>query len=116
MQDLDTLLDRHSQEIAELTLEVVGWVVKQFPEMTAKVMLGWRSVNFRHPRAGFVIAVFPFEDHVSIIFQNGRMLSSPLLVGGAEIKQVRWIPLKPGDAIPWDEIGILLVEAIALRA
>jgi hypothetical protein len=115
MQDLDTLLDRHATDIAALTREIVGWVMGQFPELSGRVMLGWRSVNFRHPRAGFVIAVFPFADHVSIIFQNGRLLSSPLLVG-AEIKQVRWIPIKPGETIAWDEIGILLVEAIALRA
>jgi hypothetical protein len=80
------------------------------------VKLGWNTVNFHHPQAGFVIAVYPSGDHVSVIFRHGRLLSSPLLVGDDKVKQVRWIPLRPGEAIPEDEIGILLVEAIALRA
>lgn len=113
MQDLDTLLDRYTPDIAGLTQQVVSWVASQFPEMTVKVKLGWGAVNFHHPRAGFVVAVFPSADHVSVIFQHGRLLSSPLLVG--ETKQVRWIPLVPGQPIPEDEIGVLLVEAIALR-
>ena len=116
MDDLDTLLARRTPPVAALMREVVDWFVRQYPEMTAKVKLGWGAVNFHHPQAGFVIAVFPSEDHVSVIYQHGRLLSSPLLVGGKDIKQVRWIPLKPGEPVPWDEIGVLLAEAIALRA
>lgn len=114
MHDLDTLLDRHSPAVADLARHVTGWVATQFPELTARVKLGWGAVNFRHPRAGFVLAVFPFEDRVSVVFQQGRLLSSPLLEG--DTKQVRWIPLVPGEPVPEDEIGMLVVEAIALRA
>jgi len=116
MHDLDTLLGRRSPDVAILAREVIDWLAGQYPEMTSKVKLGWGTVNFRHPRAGFVVAVYPSGDHVSVIYQQGRLLSSPLLVGGKDIKQVRWIPLTPGETVPWDEIGILLVEAIALRA
>jgi hypothetical protein len=84
--------------------------------MEARVRTGWGTVNFKHPVAGFVVAVYPSTDHVAVIYQYGRLLSSPLLVGDKKVKQVRWIPLAPGDAIPEDEIGVLLVEAIALRA
>jgi hypothetical protein len=116
MQDLDTLLTRRTPTIAALMREVVDGFVAQYPEMTAAVKLGWGAVNFHHPRAGFVIAVFPADDHVAVIFQHGRLLSSPLLVDNGKVKQVRWIPIRPGEDIPWDEIGILLAEAIALRA
>ena len=116
MQDLDTLLARLTPDIAALMREIVDWFVAQYPEMSARVKLGWGAVNFHHPRAGFVIAVFPSRDHVAVIYQWGRLLDSPLLVGDEKVKQVRWIPLRPGDDIPWDEIGILLAEAIALRA
>jgi hypothetical protein len=53
---------------------------------------------------------------VILVFEHGRLLSSPLLVDNGKVKQVRWIPLFPGDAIPVDEIGILIAEAIALRS
>jgi hypothetical protein len=116
MQDLDTLLNRREPPIAALTRQVVDWVAAQYPEMSARVKLGWGAVNFHHPKAGFVIAIFPAPTEVAVIFQHGRLLSSPLLVDNDKVKQVRWIPLVPGEPVPWDDIGILLVEAIALRA
>ena len=114
MQDLDTLVQRRTLPIAALTHEVVDWLVAQYPEMSGRVKFGWGTVNFHHPQAGFVVAVYPSADHVSVIYQQGRLLSSPLLVGGKDIKKVRWIPLAPGEPVPWDEIGVLLAEAIAL--
>jgi hypothetical protein len=84
------------------------------PDLEAKARLGWGSVNYRHPVAGFVCAIFPMEDHVSLVFEHGRQLSSPLLEGDG--KQVRYIRFVPGDDIPEDDIAILLAEAIALKA
>jgi hypothetical protein len=115
MQDLDTLLARRDPPIVALAHELVDWLVAQYPEMTPRVALGWNTVNFHHPKAGFVIAIYPAAAHVAVIYQWGRLLDSPLLVDDGKVKQVRWIPLRPGEPVPWDEIGILLAEAIALR-
>src|SRR6218665_3926702 len=52
------------------------------PDLEGKARLGWGSVNYRPPVAGFVCAIFPMQDHVSLVFENGRELSSPLLEGG----------------------------------
>jgi len=112
MTDLDELLSRFPDDISALTRDLLAWLAAERPELLARVRLGWGSVNFHHPRAGFLVAVFPYQDHVSLIFQNGRLLDSPLLLG--ETKQVRWIHFRPGEPIPHDEIGLLLVEAIAL--
>lgn len=84
------------------------------PDLAPRVRLGWGSINFRHPQAGFVCAVFPMPDHVSLVFEHGRQLSSPLLQGTGQ--QVRFIRFDPGDPVPRDELAILLAEAIALRA
>jgi len=84
------------------------------PDLAPRVRLGWGSINFRHPQAGFVCAVFPMPDHVSLVFEHGRQLSSPLLQGTG--RQVRFIRFEPGDPVPRDELAILLAEAIALRA
>ncbi|MCW5714947.1 MAG: DUF1801 domain-containing protein [Bauldia sp.] len=113
--ELDALVARHPATAA-LAAELVALVARVAPDLAAKVRQGWGSVNFRHSRAGFVCAVFPAADRVLLVFEHGRELSHPLLVDNGKVKQVRWIPFLPGDAIPEDEIAILIAEAIALRA
>lgn len=112
---LDAILARHPATVA-LAAELVALVSRVAPDLAAKVQPGWGSVNFRHRRAGFVCAVFPAADRVLLLFEHGRELSHPLLVDNGKVKQVRWIPFAPGDALPEDEIAILIAEAIALRA
>ena len=75
------------------------------PDLAPRVRLGWGSINFRHPQAGFVCAVFPMPDHVSLVFEHGRQLSSPLLQGTG--RQVRFIRFEPGDPVPRDELAAL---------
>jgi hypothetical protein len=116
--DIEALLARHAPPVAALARELIAVLREMRPDLTPKVQLGWGSVNFRHKAAGFLCAVFPQarEGNVILVFEHGRLLSSPLLVDNGKVKQVRWIPLSPGDEIPVDEIGILIVEAIALRS
>ena len=108
------LLQSFKPEIGAIAAEVVAAIRELRPDLAPRVRLGWGSVNFRHPAAGFVCAVFPMPDHVSLVFEHGRQLDSPLLQG--EGRQVRFIPFRPGDAVPRDELAILFAEAIALRA
>lgn len=67
-----------------------------------------------HPRAGLVCAIFPMRDHVSLIFEHGRQLDSPLLQG--EGKQVRFVRIEIGALPERDALAILAAEAIALKA
>ena len=53
---------------------------------------------------------------VLLVFQDGRLLDSPLLVDDGKVKKVRWIPFSPGDRLPIDDIAILIAEAVALRS
>ena len=64
--------------------------------------------------AGFVCAVFPMQDHVSLVFEHGRQLNSPMLQGDGA--QVRFIRIEPGVLPDRDALAILIAEAIALRA
>mgnify|MGYP000867573911 CR=1 FL=1 len=114
-------------DVEMVVLDVLGTMVDQRtgiarglrrlrPDLVSQVRLGWGSVDFRHPGAGFVCAVFPMVDHVSLVFEHGRQLdnASGLLQGNG--KQVRFIPFPPGAEIPEQALGLLLAEAIALRA
>jgi len=114
IDDLDLLLKRIEPAVSDTAREVAETVAALAPEMSAKVRIGWGSVNFHHPAAGFVCAVFPMADHVSLVFEHGRQLSSPLLEGDG--KQVRFIRFAPGATIDRDALGILIAEAIALKA
>jgi hypothetical protein len=114
LAELDDLLDRRTPPVAALARELVALIAGMRPDLTGKVRRGWGTINYRHRRAGFVLALYPSTEHVAVIFQQGKLLSSPLLVDDGKVKQVRWIPLRPGEGIPEDEIGILIVEAIAL--
>jgi hypothetical protein len=113
----DELLARHERDVALQAKRVVASLCELRPDLIAAVKLGWGSVNFRHKQAGHICAVFPQrkEHNVIVVFEHGRLLDSPLLVDNGKVRQVRWIPFRPGDAIPMDEIGILLAEAIALK-
>lgn len=112
--DLLQILRPFPEPIATLASDLALTLLSVRPDLEGKARLGWGSVNYRHPQAGFVCAIFPMDDHVSLVFEHGRQLSSPLLKGDG--KQVRYIRFEPGVEIPEDEIAILLAEAIALKA
>jgi hypothetical protein len=114
--DLDTLLDRHSPAIAAQARALHALLGRIAPDLTPQVRLGWGSVNFRHARAGFVCAIFPYPNRVSLIFEQGRQLSnhSGLLQGDG--RQIRFIAFAPGAVLPEPELTELIAEAIALRA
>ncbi len=114
--ELAELLGRVPPEVAKLARRLLDLLAEIRPDLTPAIRSGWGTVNFRHPRAGFVCSVFPAADHVSLIFEHGRLLDSPLLKGDGKVKRVRWIELRTGDDVPVDEIAILLAEAIAMRA
>ena len=112
--DLQLLVRGLDPGIVEMTTCLVETIVALRPDLEATVRVGWGSMNFRLRRAGFLCAVFPMKDHVSLVFEHGRQLASPLLQGDG--KQVRYIRFDPGATIPDDALGILLAEAIALKA
>lgn len=112
--DLLQILRPFPEPIATLASDLALTLLSVRPDLEGKARLGWGSVNYRHPQAGFVCAIFPMDDHVSLVFEHGRQLSSPLLKGDG--KQVRYIRFEPGVEIPEDKIAILLAEAIALKA
>jgi hypothetical protein len=116
--ELDDLLSRFDAGIVTTTRDLLAILAEVRPDLSPAVKTGWGSVNYRHPTAGFVCAVFPQarERNVILVFEQGRLLSSPLLRDNGKVKQVRWIELRPGEGIPVDEIAILIAEAIALRA
>ena len=113
--DSETLTARRSPCVQVLARDLVRLVQAMRPDFRARIAFGWNTVNFHHA-SGFICAVYAASDHVSLIFQDGRLLDSPLLKDDGKVKRVRWIPFRPGDELPVDDIGILMAEAVALRS
>lgn len=115
-QEIQSFLASFQPPIGETARRVVATLRRLRPDLSPHVRLGWGSINFRHPRAGHICAVFPLRDRVSLYFEHGRLLGneSGLLQGNA--KQVRFIPFEPGQEIPEEALGLLLAEAVALKS
>lgn len=115
-EELDTLVDGLDPSVVALTRDIIDMLLRIRPDFVPRVRSGWRSVNFRHPRAGFVCGVFPSPGRVILVFEHGRLLSDAdgLLEGDGS--RVRYIPLVPGTAVPETQIALLIAEAIALKA
>lgn len=114
--DLDTLLLGLPAEIGQLC-RLVTEIVGANASLSGSVKMGWKSINFRHPAAGHVCAVFPHPDRVSIYFEHGRLLEDPdALLMGDGLKKGRFLRLHPGQTVPEAAIALLVAEAVALRA
>lgn len=112
--ELDDLLAPLPDDTAALARCLVA-LVAAHPGLSGEVKTGWKSINFRHARAGHVCAVFPHLDRVSLYFEQGRLLDNGHgLFQGEGLKKGRFIRILPGAEIPIDIIGILIAEAIAL--
>lgn len=113
MSELDRLLEPLPPAIGIPCRAVVG-LLETMP-LSSQVKWGWRSVNFRHARAGLICAVFPYEDRVAVYFEQGRLLEDPEgLLQGDHLKKGRFMRLYPGNQVPEAAIAMLVGEAIAL--
>jgi hypothetical protein len=115
--DLDRMLVPYPPRMGQLFRHLVHTVREIRPDFTCKVSHAWQTVNFHLPGKGFIIAIYGSRgDHVLLVFQDGRLLDSPMLTDNGKVKKVRWIPFKPGEKLPVDDIAILIAEAVALRS
>jgi hypothetical protein len=114
--DLDRMLKPYPPAMAALFRKLVATVRDIRPDFECKVSQAWQTVNFHLPGRGFIMAIYGARgDKVLLVFQDGRLLDSPLLTDDGKVKKVRWIPFEAGDAIPVDDVAMLMAEAVALR-
>ena len=108
----EALLAEYPLPIAALANELRALVRAQLPEAREVAYAGWRAVGYRHPKAGYVAGIFLFEDSVSVIFEHGHLLPDPFGVLQGDTKQIRHIPLAPGEAIPFPALTESLRAAV----
>jgi hypothetical protein len=99
------------QDIAGKLREIILAIA---PDALEKANRTWRSVSFRDKQVGYFCGIFPFEDHVDLIFEFGVLLPDPngILLGDA--KQVRYLRYTGDKKIREAEIKPLLLASLDL--
>jgi hypothetical protein len=75
--NLDALTRDLSPRTQDLLAELRSLVVRTIPAATEKVNLGWKSLNFSHPNAGYFCGLFPVDDRVIAAFEFGVLAARP---------------------------------------
>ena len=71
----EQLLARYSPGIRALAASLRRLVCVTVPEASEYVNAGWGALGYRHPEAGYFCGVFPFADHVKLLFEHGADVS-----------------------------------------
>jgi hypothetical protein len=111
----DELLARHDAGIVDLAGQLRALLRSVMPDAEERVHAGWHALGYRHPDAGYVCGIFPFDAHVRLLFEHGVRLPDPDgLLEGAPLRQVRYVTLLPGAPLDETRLSALVTSAIHL--
>ena len=117
---VERLLDDHSDAVIATAQRLRAVVLEAHPQFAERARPGWHSINYHHPDAGFVCAIFPGAERVQLVFEHGARLPDPEGRLSGTGSQVRTLDVPAGsdvDAAVVAEFLDLAVElGIALRA
>jgi len=111
---VDDLLSSYPPPMRSIVEKLRDLILEVAPGTLEKANRGWRSISFRDAQVGYFCGIFPFEDHVDLIFEFGVLLPDPdeILQGDAE--QVRYLRFHELEEIHIKEVKPLLVAALDL--
>ncbi len=100
-------------DVRKTAKEMQRLVKEAIPTATEHPYIGWKGIGYRDPQAGYFAGIFPQPDHVRLLFEHGAMLDDPDgILRGDNVRQVRWIVLRPGAHIPRAAIMRMLRRAL----
>ena len=108
------ILASHRAEIMSLVEAVRKLVRDSVPVAEEAAYLGWHGIGYTHPAAGYFCAIFPRRNTVRLAFEFGVLLPDPASLLQGTGKQVRYVDLRPGNAIPVPAIQALIRAALDL--
>lgn len=91
MPTVADLFDRYPPNVQALAEELRALVRESVPAAQESVRLGWQSLGYRDPQAGYFFGLFPKHDHVQALFEWGALLKDeehPLEGSGAQVRYV----------------------------
>ena len=112
----DALLAEHPDAVVRTAQELREVLLDAHPDLVERARTGWHSVNYAHPDAGFVCALFPAVDRVDLVFERGALLPDP---GGhltGTTRRVRTLRVPAGGTVDRRVVVELLDAAVELGA
>lgn len=109
----EQILEGLSPALRRLADRARKLVLKEAPDAVEAGYPGWRLIGYRCPH--YFCFVAPQADHVRLGFEHGRRLPDPDSVLEPMGKQVKFVRLVPGKAIPLRSVRALVRAALATR-
>ena len=107
------LLNRYPLAIQSLVSRLAGLLDTTVDDLEERVNLGWRSISYIDAEGGYVVGVFPFQEHVHLLFEHGHRLEDPSgVLMGHENRQVRYLELRPDEEVDEATIRNLVLAAV----
>jgi hypothetical protein len=112
----DVLLADHTDAVVRTAQRLRSVLLDAQPDLVERARTGWHSINYTHPVAGFVCAIFPTADRVDLVFEHGALLPDPdgQLTGAT--RQVRTLRMRPDDDLDPRVVVEFLDAAVELGA
>jgi hypothetical protein len=111
---LEEILAGHSPAVVELVDALRVLIRTTVPTASEAAYRGWHAIGYTHPTSGYFGAIFPQQASVNLGFEFGVLLPDPAGLLTETGKQVRYVELRPGSAIPDEAIGRLIHAALDL--
>ena len=73
----ERLLADHPEDVIATAQRLREVLLAAHPDLTERARPGWHSLNYSHPHAGFVCALFPGSDRVDPVLEHGARLPDP---------------------------------------
>jgi hypothetical protein len=113
----EQFLSGYPVEVQILATELRTLIKNTIPVQEERVAFGWRLIGYRvanQQKTVYVCAIVPKEDRADLYFENGVLMNDPehRLQAGANMKQVRYVPLRTVAEIVPEALAPLLHEAV----
>ena len=109
----EELFAQHTPAVAATAAGLRDVLLAGCPGLDERVRRGWHSVNYHHPAAGFVCAIFPLADRVQLVFERGALLPDPdgrLTGTGRQVRMLEFADVRTVDPAVVVEFLDLAVE------
>ncbi len=113
---VEQLLDDHTDDVVRTAQRLRDVLLGAHPDLTERARTGWHSINYTHPAAGFVCALFPYADRVDLVFEHGALLPDPDGHLTGTTRQVRTLRVRADEDVDPDVVVDFLDAAVELGA
>jgi len=110
----ETILEDHTAKIRAIAEQLRKLIRMSMPEADENGQSMWHSINYRHPKAGYVCGIFPRKEYVDLVFEFGILLPDPHKILQGDGKQVQYIRITENDKLHEKAIKQLIRDALSL--